>query len=198
MPLDDLDQILADTWATLDCAVKTRKHPFHSPVLASINQNRPDSRVVILREADPAQRILRFHTDIRAPKVQQIQSNPHVSFLFYSQPDRLQLRIQATATVHIDDEYKNQGWEESTLLARRCYSALHAPSTEVDEPTSGLPQELENRQPSEEEAEQGKPNFAVVRCTVQEIDWFSLQFTGHRRARFTWKDNQLQKTWLSP
>ena len=198
MPDLDLDEILADTWQTLEDAAKSAKHPFHNPTISTVIDNKPDSRVVTLREANPETRILRFHADLRSPKVHQIQANPNVSFLFYAKPEKLQLRIQTLATVHTDDEHKSAGWESSTLLARRCYSQIGGPGTVSSIPSSGLPEHLQGRQPTAEEAEAGRENFAVVRCQIQELDWYSLAFTGHVRAHFTWSGDVLKKEWLLP
>ena len=62
------EQVLNDVWSCLREGAKRGVHPFHTPVLATINGGDPDLRTVVLRQAVEKQRLLLCHTDVRSPK----------------------------------------------------------------------------------------------------------------------------------
>jgi hypothetical protein len=62
-----------------------------------------------------------------------------------------------------------------------------------------LPGNLIDREPTREESEFGKANFAVVAATIERIDCLELAVKGHRRSLFVWHDdNQIEMKWLTP
>ena len=73
------------------------------------------------------------------------------------------------------------------------------PGTLSEAPTSGLPPELEGTEPTDEQLEPARANFAVLRVTLTEIDWLYLAHTGHVRAQFSrGDDSEWQGRWVSP
>ena len=184
-------------WQVLTHAVGTARHPFHTPAVATLEGNQPRVRVVVLRHADSAHLTLRFHTDARTPKVAQMQAGSRVELCFYSPDDRLQVRCAGIARVHHNDEVAEEKWQASALLSRRCYTTPYAPGDLSATPTSGLPADLEGREPTEEEANPGYAAFCVVEVAIQEIDALLLAFTGHRRAKWSAVD-EWKGTWLIP
>ena len=68
---DDLDQVRADLESRLARAATDRKGAMHTPVVVTGDV---DARVMVLRAFDPSNRTLRFHTDVRAPKVAAIEA----------------------------------------------------------------------------------------------------------------------------
>ena len=64
----------------------------------------------------------------------------------------------------------------------------------ADRPTSGLPARFEGVEPTDDEVQGARENFAVLLVQVERADWFSLAHTGHRRAVLTAGDGQ----WISP
>src|SRR6476661_8671088 len=105
-----LDNILADCWQRLTLGISSAKHPFHSATIATINNGIPELRTVVLRGVIPSEQALIFHTDIRSPKVNQIKKNNNISWLFYDQKERIQLRINALAYIHHQDEESLISW----------------------------------------------------------------------------------------
>lgn len=193
------EQILQETWSRLQSAVRDRKDPFHSLAVATVDSlGHPHNRIVTLRHADPAQRVVRFHVDVRSPKFNQLQTTPHAALLFHSVEDKLQLRLDAKITLHTDDNLADEAWASSRLLSRRCYCQTLPNGTPVDQPSNSLPEGLENRQPTEEEAAAGRPNFCVVACHVYKLDWYSLAFTGHQRAVYHWANDAWEAHWAVP
>jgi hypothetical protein len=191
--------ILEQIWALLWRGVNQASDPFHTPVLGTVSMEGCHLRTVVLREVELAERLLLCHTDARSPKFHEIQKTPEVSWLFYHPREKLQLRIKGLATLHTDDEMADRQWRTSKLSSRRCYCAVTAPGTAQHEPSSGLPEKLVKRPPSEEESEQlGRQHFAVIVCQVMTIDWLYLQARGHQRVQFSWQENHFHATWVTP
>jgi 3-hydroxyisobutyrate dehydrogenase len=191
--LNDLEQ---DCWTRLvNGAVKSRS-PFHTPAVATLNQGETSLRTVVLRKALQKERELRFHTDIRSSKWNELSINPSISALFYDASERIQLRIKGKALLHHGNDITAKAWETTTLSSRKCYLTLHSPSSFTDSSTSGLSEEIEQEKFTLSESESGYANFGIVSIHVQSIDWLWLNHSGHRRAFFDYIDGSFQ--WMIP
>ncbi len=192
-------EILKNIWKHLDMGTLDRKHPFHTPVFATVGENCvPSLRSVVLRRFWRKPPLLAFHTHIGAPKIREIQSNNNVSWLFYHVEKKLQIRVDGKATVHTDDDLAEEQWLATGFFSRRCYTGV-APSTFSKTPTNGLPEDLTDREPTKEESEMGRANFAVISSTIETIDCLELDVKGNRRSLFKWKENgELETIWLTP
>jgi 3-hydroxyisobutyrate dehydrogenase len=212
-----LSDIHANIWSALARAAADRKDEFHTPVVGTVRLDDatgsvpaeaaslvPSLRVVVLRKALSDERELWFHTDVRSGKIHDIRANHCVMWLFYHSHKQYQLRILSKASLHCaaeDDPVALTQWEKTQLLSRRCYCGDAAPGLEAEQWTPGFPDYLQHRQPTHEESERGRVNFAVVRCVVEEIDWLLLNYEGHRRAKFLYDTDSrrlLHSTWLVP
>jgi hypothetical protein len=195
---EDQVTILEQIWALLLRGVNQASDPFHTPVLGTVSPRGCNLRTVVLRQVEVAERLLLCHTDARSPKFHEIQKMPEVSWLFYHPQEKVQLRITGRASLHTDDDRADWQWHASKLSSRRCYCALTAPGTPHNEATSGLPETLVERIPSEEESEQlGRQHFAVIACQVMAIDGLFLHAQGHQRVQFKWQNNHFQATWVT-
>ncbi|KPF74741.1 hypothetical protein IP88_07725 [alpha proteobacterium AAP81b] len=193
----DFATIVADAWALLAAGAGDRRHPVHTPVVASVDaEGRPQARVLVLRAADAASATLRFHTDARSPKLAEVVGRP-VSILAYDPGSAVQLRLAGTARL-ADSVAADAAWAAATPFARRCYLATAAPGTAAPAPTSGLPAAVEGRKPEEAELLPARDNFAVLLMEVDEIDWLHLAATGHRRARLRRGDGGWRGEWRVP
>ena len=191
-------EILKRIWKNLDLGTLQRKHPFHLPVFGSICDREPSLRIVVLRRFWRRPPMLAFHSHIGSPKINQIRSNPNVYWLFYHPENKLQIRIKGKAMIHEADELAEEQWLATELFSRRCYVGK-APTQESKKPTSGLPDDMEDREPTAEESEVGRANFVVITSTIDEIDCLELAVKGHRRSLFKWHDNgDLETKWLTP
>ena len=192
------DDILKSSWKLLHGGVRNFRSPFHHAALGTIDNNLPQSRMVILREFSEQHRTLLCHCDARSPKVFQIQNNPHVSWLFYDPRKWLQLRLSGTASVHTDDDTADSQWKRMGLHHRINYCAEIAPGSPVEKPTSGLPDLLLNKAPQLLDTPDIRKNFAVIVCQFDEMDWLLLKLSGHIRARFSWKNDRIEESWVIP
>ncbi|MEP5937443.1 MAG: flavin-binding protein [Erythrobacter sp.] len=184
--IETLDDVRADAEARMIEAGRSRHTPMHTPVVGTGNG---DMRVMVLREYDPATRLLRFHTDTRSPKVTAIgvgeQAGTPMGVLLYDPAAKIQIRCTGMGRVEVDGAVADAAWAESTNFARRCYLAEDAPGAKSAEAVSGLPEWAVGLNPSEEQVAPARENFAVLLVEAQQLDWLFLSNEGHRRAILT-------------
>ena len=72
----------------------------------------------------------------------------------------------------------------------------NGPGTEIDEPGSGLNDDIEKSGFTMEQSEEGYKNFTVIQCKIKNIEWLYLAAKGHRRARLDIENNK--ENWLVP
>jgi len=167
----------------------------HTPAVVTSDV---DARTMVLREFDPLEWTLRFHTDVRAPKVDQIEADPRLAVLLYDKPAKIQIRVRGTGRILREGELADRAWSESDNYARRCYLG-EGPGAEGDAPFSGLPPEFEGVEPTDEQIIPARENFAVLQVSLSDLDWFYLAHTGHVRAEFE-RDGSgdWSGRWISP
>lgn len=192
----DLEALEKDCWTQLvNGAIKSRDS-FHTPCIATLNQGEASLRTVVLRKAFPLEKQLRFHTDIRSKKWNELALNDSISALFYDALARIQLRVKGKASLHVNNEITAEAWQKTTLSSRRCYLTKNSPSSFSAIPTSGLSEEIEQEKFTLEESEAGKAHFGIVSIQVESIDWLWIHHAGHRRAFFDYVQNHFQ--WMIP
>ncbi len=194
-----LQAVLEQCWTLLAAGVASRKSPMHTPVVATVDDaGWPSQRVMVLRDAKRDTRHLRFHTDSRSAKIEDIQRQDKISILAYDPDSAVQLRI--TGLGHAQDEgvVADAAWETSTLFARRCYMAEAAPGTLIAEPVSGLPKWIEGKMPTADQIEPVRANFAVLMIEITTIEWLHLANSGHRRAKFSFVNGDWFGNWMIP
>lgn len=187
--------LLPAIWAALESACHQWDHPFRCPVLGSIptRGQGPALRTVILRDAQPDQRHLVFHTDHRSPKVRQIKAHPVVQWLFYDPGSKIQLKAEGRARIYHKDDLAARAWQRTPLPSRAQYATPHAPGKSVSNPSRAA-----SKATTVQECEVGLKQFTVVVCTIREWDYLRLGVEGNRRARFTWTKNRWTSTWVAP
>ncbi|MFN7177237.1 MAG: pyridoxamine 5'-phosphate oxidase family protein [Thermaurantiacus sp.] len=184
-PFADLQEAEDAIWQMLARATRDRRSAWHTPVLATVGTDgAPQARVLVLRAVDRRARLLRLHTDVRTAKVDEIRKEPRASLLLYDPGARLQLRASGIARIEHVSQAADTAWSATRLLGRRCYTAPDAPGSTAPGPVSGLPPELESREPTPEESEAGRPNFAVLLVELLRLEFLQLAFAGHRRGAF--------------
>ncbi len=197
---NDLVATLKFAWQMLGRGVQDRRSAFHTPVLATQGADGPQARVLVLRAADVALRSLTFHTDIRSAKLPELATDNRVAVTFYDAARKVQLRLNGVASVEANNTISHQRFAAARPSSLRCF--LGAPPGAVSPvPTSGLPAQLEGREPELHELTVAEPNFAVLQVAVQRMEWLHLHTRGQRRALFTWactKPSQCTMQWLNP
>jgi pyridoxamine 5'-phosphate oxidase len=191
-----LPELEQDCWDRLVTGAVKSRTPFHTPSIATLHQGDVSLRTVVLRKTLPTERELRFHTDIRSPKWQELSKNPSISALFYDSIDRIQLRIKGKAVLHHTNDITAEAWQKTSLSSRKCYLTLFSPSSFTDKSTSGLSDDIEHENFTLAESESGYSNFGIVSIHVQSIDWLWLNHAGHRRAYFDYEKGV--NSWMIP
>lgn len=190
---DDLEATLQEAWRLLRRGAHDRRSPFHAPAFATQRgDGYPALRTVVLRAVDETQYKIRFHTDARSAKFREISANPRVAMHFYDAPKKVQLRIGGRATLHRDDELANAAWRATRPFSRACYRVAAMPGAIVGDPKA-LSCEDNTGEP-----EAGRENFAAVSVSIDCLEWLYLAAKGHRRARFSWVNGEVEGTWLVP
>ena len=113
-----LESIPLQIWTELTAATLNLSDPWRTPILASLNDNQPDARTVVLRQADLARRSLLCFSDTRARKVTGLQLNPMTAWCFYDPVRRIQLRAQGRTRIATD----------SNLTRQRCFVDSRSPN----------------------------------------------------------------------
>lgn len=193
---DTLEACLTDCRDRLICAPRDRKSPLHTPVIVTADV---DARVMVLRAFDAQSWRLRLHTDTRAPKAQVIAADPRMAVLFYDKGAKIQIRARGTGEIVREGAEIDAAWAASTRFARRCYLG-EGPGAASDTPTSGLPSEFEGVEPDDTQLVPARENFALLRITLDALDWLYLAHTGHVRAQFTraGQGAAWEGRWVSP
>ena len=166
-------------------SIKTAKHPFHQCVVASLENGMIQQRTVVLRRWVLKRRSLIFHTDYRSPKVQQIKKNPDCSILFYSKPDKIQLRFKCFCHIHHNDRLTKYIYSQTTSSQRKCYETPFTPSSKLNTNSS--------------EFSSPEDNFSVCVCNFNELEVLFLNHEKHIRILYEWdKSGQLKTSNLNP
>ena len=189
---DTLVEVLSKTFKLLTEGVTNSKSVFHTPTVSLLDQYTIKNRTMVLREFSPNERMLRFHTDYRSSKIHQINVNPNASIHIYDPSEKLQIKLEGIAKLHYQDTVTHKAWEKSKEMSKACYSVPFPPGTEVDDPT------LCDIEPKDLVLDDGYQNFAVLIFIFQHLEYLFLQASGHRRAKFSWKDEDLTSSWLAP
>ena len=183
----------------LGIGVKNRSHAFHTPVFSNTNHdNLVDSRVVVLRKFDESSLKLNFHTDMRSPKIFNLQKFHTCFFVFYDPKIKIQIRIKTKSVINNKNELAKNSWEQTRLFSRKCYLTTKSPSSITNIPEDGIPIHLKGVDPSKDESEKGYDNFAVIENYILNIDWLYLDSSGHRRLNINVENKEALFKWLIP
>ena len=185
----NIDETLESAKLILSEAVPNTQTLFPTPVVSTIHENKIVSRVMVLREFNFDNKILRFHTDNRAAKIDNITKNSSSTVIGYDPDLKIQIKMQGHTEVHIDDEVAKMAWNESTPRSKKCYSVKGGSTKEIEDPQDYDIQDFI--------VEDGYKNFAVLIFKFQSLEFLYLKSSGHRRAIHKWDDNQTS-TWLVP
>lgn len=160
-------------WTELSNATRDRAHAWRTPVLATVNGNAADARVVILREVDEHHGRLLFYTDERAGKVAQMSIAPAGCLVMWSASLHWQVRCHVRLTLDVSGLSATSRWAKIRLTpAANDYLSNRPPGAPLQDVPEG------------ESGAISRAHFAVVIGQVDRMDWLELEQTGNRRAVF--------------
>ena len=190
------NKIFTTVCELLENGANERDHDFHIMTFCTTGKVGVEARSVVLRNFDKEKNIIRFHTDYRSPKLNDIRNNPNTVCLVYSYKLKTQLRIKTHSSIHYEDSIWSAAWDSTGLSSRKCYLTKYDPSCNIDEKDDGLPLELKGKTPSLQQSEEGKKNFCVVDNKILEMDYLYLKSSGHERMRLDFNGNKF--SWMAP
>tara|TARA_B100000579_G_C22764538_1_gene820701 strand:- start:670 stop:1269 length:600 start_codon:yes stop_codon:yes gene_type:complete len=184
-----LEETLQVADSILSDAVDNSKTLFHTLVVSSFDGSKISSRVMVLREFDINKRIMRFHTDYRAPKIKQFANKSIATVVGYDPNIKVQIKLHGKINVHQNNNISQKAWEASTNRSRKCYSVRGGSSKLIQNPNEYDIKEYD--------AEDGYKNFSVLIFSFDSLEFLYLKRSGHRRAIHSW-DDDLVSSWLVP
>jgi pyridoxamine 5'-phosphate oxidase len=184
--LSTLEEIHAALWRELAGCVADRRHPWRTPVLATVagsgDMAGADARIVVLREVRQDTRELLLYTDDRSDKATQARAHPQGTLVMWSPALSWQLRCRVHLRVEDSGIAVTSRWARiRTSAAAHDYLSPLPPGAPLDMVAGPAAR---------------REHFAVITATVAtvtEMDWLELHPDGHRRASFS-----PQGRWLQP
>jgi len=121
-------------------------------------------------------------------------ADPRASLLAYDPGAKIQIRLDATATIHTEDAIVDEAWAGAQRMSRVCYGTMPAPGADIPAGSAFTLPEAEDQSLAA-----GRVNFAAIRFHVSALELLFLAAEGHRRARFTWMQRAHRRArWLVP
>ena len=188
----ELDQTLDSAFHILEIASKNRHTLFHTPTLSTFDGKRVSTRTMVLREFDPEKRLIRFHTDFRSIKLEQIRKDSHASVHGYDPSLKIQIRFDGKINLHHKDEVTKGSWALSQEMSKECYFVGGPPGTKIEDPSEYDPSTFDL------ESNDGFQNFCVLVFQFESMEFLYLKKSGHRRAIHNWMTGEHQASWLIP
>jgi len=179
-------------------ALKSSAHHYRTFSLASLNEEMPNVRTVVLREFSFEDSFLDCHSDIRSPKVIEFKKNNKFSALFYSSEEKIQLRFNGKVEIFHNNSITKKRWKFITSSSKRCYMGPFSPSDQLEEYHPNIPDDVQFKNPSDKDSEIGYNNFVIIRCYFNEIDYLKLKYSGHKRCKFIFQKGDVSASWVAP
>lgn len=161
-------------------SVSDAKHPFRYPVLSTVTDKKPESRILVLRRVTSPGLTLLMYSDLRTGKVRALERNPEASVLFWHPKLSMQLRAACKASIVRAGDLWEQTWENMSEERQAEYNTKHPPGTAI----GSL-----HAQPEMREA-RTRESFALIRLEVYAAEALMLRRSGHLRASWTYKDGK--------
>jgi pyridoxamine 5'-phosphate oxidase len=160
------------------------KHPFRYLTVATFGEQFPQVRTVVLRQFTTDLEFL-VYTDARSSKVQELLELPRVSLLFYHPKKQVQVRVQALATVHVEDELSQANWKRVPDKRRVEYQSELGPGKRIMHPKDGW------------ESSKESAHFSVLKFSPLSLEVLQLSREGHLRIQFDLASGW-EGSWLVP
>ena len=190
---DSLELALENALNKLQKAVKKRNDDLHLLNVVTVDeQNRPNTRNVVLRDFSIENLTIRFHTDKRSSKIKDIKLNKDICLIGYDKRAKLQIRIDAEAYSIDDEEILLEIWQKMYPMSRECYRVAKSPGDKIESLA-----EIKFNDENDSNLV-GFDNFAAVQCNIKSMEILYLSHTGHIRAKYNNDSGILKGEWLVP
>jgi len=190
---ESLDLALENALNKLKRAVKKRNDDLHLLSVVTVDdQNKPNTRNVVLRDFSIDNLTIRFHTDKRSSKIKDIKVNKSICLIGYDKKAKLQIRIDADAYSISDEETLLDIWKKMYPMSRECYRVSRSPGDKI---------ESLNEVTFDKDDETnliGFDNFAAIQCDIKTIEVLYLSHINHIRAKYNNINGILKGEWIIP
>ena len=173
-------------WEQFQNAQNDPSSPFRLATFATIGKKGANLRTVIIRKVIPENSVLWLYTDYRSPKIQEIQNNNNISWLFYDATERIQIRLYGNAEILRNTATNHYIWQ---------HLPNHSKSDYLTKQASG---EIRNDAFTNIDSNDDAKNFCIIKTTINHIDWLKLSRDGHLRAKFELENGDWKGKWLVP
>mgnify|MGYP006237024809 CR=1 len=119
---NSLELTLLEAENLISDGVENSKSMFHTPVLSSFVEKTISTRTVVLREFDSKNRTLRFHTDSRSGKIEELKENSISSVHGYDPDLKVQIRLKGKTLLHIDNEISKKFFRNFIINMKQRFS----------------------------------------------------------------------------
>ena len=176
---DSLELALENALNKLQKAVKKRNDDLHLLNFVTVDeQNRPNTRNVVLRDFSIENLTLRFHTDKRSSKIIDIKLNKDICLIGYDKRAKLQIRMDAEAYSIDNEEILMEIWQKMYPMSRECYRVTKSPGDKIESLA-----EIKFNDENDSNLV-GFDNFAAIQCNIKSMEILYLSHTGHIRAKY--------------
>lgn len=184
---EDLDEVWSATCHEIRRGSLDKKHPFRFVSLSTLHNNQIQSRYVVLRSVDESFNLY-CYTDSRSDKIYALENNPQLTLLFYHPSKKVQVRINAQAIAHHQNELSMQHWNHIQGIAKRAYGSSIAPGDHINYPSEAhqWPDMIDDT------------FFTVIQAIPSEMEVLQLNRLMHLRAKFWKTDDRWNKQWIAP
>jgi pyridoxamine 5'-phosphate oxidase len=190
---DSLELALEYALNKLQKAVKKRNDDLHLLNVVTVDeQNRPNTRNVVLRDFSIENLTLRFHTDKRSSKIIDIKLNKDICLIGYDKRAKLQIRMDAEAYSIDNEEILMEIWQKMYPMSRECYRVTKSPGDKIESLA-----EIKFNDENDSNLV-GFDNFAAIQCNIKSMEILYLSHTGHIRAKYNNDNGILKGEWLVP
>ncbi|WP_168797405.1 hypothetical protein [Neolewinella litorea] len=154
-------------------------HPFALPTFCTTGpEGVPRPRIVVLRAVDAAITELRCYTDRRSVKAEHLAAGSEGSYLFWDPDTSLQVMAGGPTHWAPEDEARN-AFRKLPKHGRKAYATVSAPGTKVPHPTSGLPEDWDERQVAD--TDYAIHHFGILITRLRWADVLHLDRQGNTR-----------------
>ncbi|MGO1118798.1 pyridoxamine 5'-phosphate oxidase family protein [Rhodovibrionaceae bacterium A322] len=197
LPADfHLLRVLREVQSALEAACKDPTDSLRYATLASLSpEGEADARTLVLRNLSHGQGQLSFFSDARAPKIQQLQTNPSCCLVFMAPEEGLQLRFRGKARIRLGDDDLVELWNSLPTSGRFNYLTRQAPGSPLDREAG---EDTNSQQDDSNHALASADNFAAIDVSIESLDWLLLGRKEHSRAHFSWTGESCTAQWVTP
>lgn len=191
MPLTLSDEVWKGLWNSLDMATSSRG-AFTTLSLSTIGlDHKPKSRTIILRQVDKENGIVRFATDLRSRKIEEIKARPYAALTGYDGNESVQIRLEGRALINVSPQQTMSFFNTLKPHTHYLFTSNERPGSEISRP-----EDVQFAEESDRTSDIAFQNFALVDIVLEAIEWLDLNKAPHHRLRFERTGEHWSPQWL--